>query len=44
MDIPNPTNWASNLRNNHRKYLHLIYAIGWLYSAVGQVHSTVGWF
>ena len=22
-DIPNPTNWASILRNNHRKYFYL---------------------
>ena len=27
-DIPNPTNWASNLRNNHCKYFYLIYALG----------------
>ena len=27
-DIPNPTNWASNLRNNHCKYLYLIYVLG----------------
>ena len=24
-DIPNPTNWASILRNNHRKYFYLIF-------------------
>ena len=24
-DIPNPTNWASNLRNKHCKYFYLIY-------------------
>ena len=27
-DIPNPTNWASNLRYNHCKYFYLIYALG----------------
>ena len=27
-DIPNPTNWASNLQNNHCKYFYLIYALG----------------
>ena len=24
-DIPNPTNWASILRNNHRKYFYLTF-------------------
>ena len=43
-DIPNPTNWASILRNNHRKYFYLIYVIGWLYNAVGRIHSVVGWY
>ena len=27
-DIPNPTNWASNLRNKHCKYFYLIFALG----------------
>ena len=27
-DIPNPTNWASILQNNHRKYFYLFYAAG----------------
>ena len=26
-DIPNPTNWASDLRHNHCKYFYLIYAL-----------------
>ena len=45
-DIPNPTNRASILRNNHCKYFHLIYAdaIRWLYSAVRWIHSVVRWY
>ena len=27
-DLPNPTNWASNLRHNHCKYFYLIYVLG----------------
>ena len=26
-DLPNPANWASNLRHNHCKYFYLIYVL-----------------
>ena len=44
-DIPNPTNWASNLRNIHRKYLYLIYAFGCdrMVVSCGRTGTFCGW-
>ena len=44
-DIPNPTNWASILRNNHRKYFYLIYAVGWdrIVVLCGRMGTFCGW-
>ena len=44
-DIPNPTNWASNLQNNHCKYFYLIYALGcnWMVISCGQMGIFCGW-
>ena len=45
-DLPNPTNWASILRNNHRKYFYLNFlrfdVAGWLYIVVGQMYFVAG--
>ena len=42
-DIPNLTNWASNLRNKHCKYFYLIYAPGQMYVALGWVYFATRW-
>ena len=43
-DLPNPTNWASNLRHNHCKYFYLIYALGcnWMVISCGQMGIFCG--
>ena len=42
-DIPNLTNWASNLRHKHCKYFYLNSVPGRIYIALKRVYFVARW-